>query len=77
MNRNMRLSSVVKYTLLLLMLHTVSCTPPAEESETLTELALLIQAGLDTLGDTINYNQSFDTQDNMVRQLFLAQFSPI
>ena len=75
----MRLSSVVKYTLLLLMLHTVSCTPPAEESETLTELALLIQAGLDTLGDTINYNstQSTDTQDNMVRQLFLTQFSPI
>ena len=77
----MRLSSVVKSsTLLLLMLHTVSCTPPAEESETLTELALLIQAGLDTLGDTINYNstQSPDTQDNnMVRQLFLTQFSPI
>ena len=75
----MRLSSVVKYTLLLLMLHTVSCTPPAEESETLTELALLIQAGLDTLGDTINYNstQSPDTQDNMVRKLFLTQFSPI
>ena len=61
------------------MLHTVSCTPPAEESETLTELALLIQAGLDTLGDTINYNstQSTDTQDNMVRKLFLTQFSPI
>ena len=75
----MRLSSVVKYILLLLMLHTVSCTPPAEESETLTELAPLIQAGLDTLGDTINYNstQSTDTQDNMVRQLFLTQFSPI